>query len=206
LLFCFLASCTVAASVSAEDPILQYRGDDSSQPASIPLKPRGAPSKETRSSEAAGKTTTQTLTTIVGGLAVCLGAFFLFAWVSRRHAPSGTAPLPKEVLESLGRIPFNGRQSLQLVRLGRKLVLLHVSATSTATLTEITDPAEVDHLVGLCQQSRPSSVTASFQDVLKHYENEPAPRGFLGDARQSDWELAEHGGRGRLARQENRDE
>ena len=145
------------------------------------------------------------MTTAVGGLAVCLGLFFLVVWVTKRNSTSGTAALPVEVIEPLGRVPLSGRQQLQLLRVGRKLVLLNVTSTSAKTITEITDPAEVDRLLGYCQQRKDTSVTASFRDVLADYESSPAPRGFLGNSRQSDWELAAKVDRNRTSSREDAD-
>ena len=170
----------------------------------IPLGAAGDRSGSSTSEGRSTPTTGRTLTTVVGALAVCLGVFFLFVWITKRHAPAGLAPLPKEVVESLGRASLSGRQQLQLLRIGRKLVLLHVTSTSAETLTEIVDPVEVDRLVGLCQQTSPNSVTASFREVLTHYESEPA-KGFLGDVGQSDWELANRGKSKRTSRREEID-
>jgi flagellar biogenesis protein FliO len=175
-------------------------------PENISLHPlAAADSSNVRTSSTRTPTTGRTMTTVVGGLAICLGVFFLFVWVTKRHGPTGWAPLPKEVVESLGRAPLSGRQQLQLLRVGRKLVLLNVTATTVKTLTEITDPLEVERLVGLCHQTAPNSVTASFRDVLAHYESEPAAPGFLGEAGQSDWELATRGGRKRPSHREEVD-
>ena len=55
---------------------------------------------------------------------------------------------------------------MQLLRIGNRLLLLSVTATDARTLTEITDPSEVDRLAGLCQQTRPESVTATFRHIL----------------------------------------
>ena len=159
----------------------------------------------TSRSNSRAPTTGRTMTTIVGALAICLGAFFLLVWVTKRHSPAGLAALPKEVVESLGRSSLHGRQYLQLLRIGRKLVLLHVTPTGAEALTEVDDPAEVDRLVGLCQQTGANSVTTSFRDVLTDYEKAPAGKGFLGDATQSDWELATRGTRKRPARREGLD-
>lgn len=150
-------------------------------------------------------TTGRTMTTIVGALAICLGAFFLFVWVTKRSSPAGLSALPKEVLESLGRTSLHGRQHLQLLRVGRKLVLLYVTPTSAEALTEIIDPVEVDRLIGLCQQASANSVTTSFRDVLTHFEKAPAEKGFLGEATKSDWELATRSGRKRPAGREELD-
>ncbi len=195
-----------ASSVGAENPTSGVPPLNAANAENIPLGPRGAGQQAgTPAGSIRGPTTGRTMTTVVGGLAVCLGVFFLFVWVTKRHAPPGLARLPKEVVESLGRAPLSGRQHLQLLRVGRKLVLLNVTPTGAETLTEISDPTEVDRLVGLCQQTSPTSVTASFRDVLTHYESEPAGKGFLGDAGQSDWELATRGSRTRPARREEID-
>jgi hypothetical protein len=109
------------------------------------------------------------LSTLIGGLSVCVGAFLLFVWATRRTAPKGMAVLPLEVVELLGRAPLNGRQYLQLVRIGRKLVLLSVSTQHSGVIAEIDDAGEVERLAGLCQATKPQSVTNSFRAILGEY-------------------------------------
>jgi flagellar biogenesis protein FliO len=202
-----LATSFVVCSIAcAQNPVFSSSTpvSEESNAENIPLPPVGDRSASSTSGGTSTPTTGRTLTTVVGALAVCLGVFFILVWITKRHAPAGLAPLPKEVVESLGRASLNSRQQLQLLRIGRKLVLLHVTSTTAETLTEIVDPAEVDRLVGLCQQTSPNSVTASFREVLTHYEAEPA-KGFLGEVGQSDWELATRGNSKRLSRREEID-
>jgi hypothetical protein len=73
--------------------------------------------------------------------------------------------LPSEVFEVLGRAPLANHQQAQLVRCGSKLLLVSVNATSggVRTLTEITDPAEVDRLIDLCRQVRGSRAATARQ-------------------------------------------
>jgi flagellar biogenesis protein FliO len=94
------------------------------------------------------------LVTIAGSLALVLGVFFLVAWALRWASPRGMRTLPGEVLEMLGRVRLDSRQQAHLLRLGNKLLLVSVSAAGAETLTEITDPFEVDRLAGLCRQRR----------------------------------------------------
>jgi len=105
--------------------------------------------------------------TVGGSLAVVLGVFFLIAWAVRSAAPRGLTLLPSEVVEVLGRAPLAGRQQLHLLRCGKKLILVSVTPAGAETLTEISDPEEVDRLAGLCQQARPNSATAAFRQVLR---------------------------------------
>ena len=69
-------------------------------------------------------------------------------------ASAGARHLPADVVSVLGRVPLAARQFAELLRVGNKLVLVSLTPTGAETLTEVTDPAEVDRLVGLCQQAR----------------------------------------------------
>ena len=87
---------------------------------------------------------------IVGGLAVVIGGYLGLVWLLRMINPGGGGGIPREVLEVVGTVPLNNRQQLQLVRLGSKLLLMMHSAEGTQSIAEITDPAEVEHLLELC--------------------------------------------------------
>lgn len=150
----------------------------------LPLAP---PSKQRSPSlnRAAPPSGSRAITTVLGSLAVVLGLFFLVVWLTRRVRPKGLQTLSKDVVEVLGRVPLVGRQQLHLVRVGGKLLLLSVTPTGAETLTEITDREEVDRLSGLCVQSQPGSITATFRQVLSQIEKEPAPAGFVGEPRDN---------------------
>jgi flagellar biogenesis protein FliO len=109
---------------------------------------------------------------MASSLAVVLGLFLLFAWTMRRSRPRGSGLLPGDVFEVLGRATLGGRQNVHLLRCGSKLLLVSVTPTGAETLTEVTDPVEVDRLAGLCRQSQPSSASAAFRQVLHQF----APR------------------------------
>jgi flagellar biogenesis protein FliO len=118
--------------------------------------------------------------TVAGSLAVVLGVFFLIAWAVRSAAPRGLTLLPSEVVEVLGRAPLAGRQQLHLLRCGKKLILVSVTPAGAETLTEISDPEEVDRLAGLCQQARPNSATAAFRQVLRQLAGQNKTANVLG--------------------------
>ncbi len=132
----------------------------------LPLK---AP--KTRSGEPAGPCRTPTasgaVTTVSTSLAVVLGLFILGVLIVKKtNSRGGCAKLPGEVVQTLGRAPLTGRQEMHLVRVGNKLLLLSVTASGAETLTEITDPEEIDRLAGICRQNHPDSITASFREIL----------------------------------------
>lgn len=126
----------------------------------------------------------QSVYTVGCALAIVVGSFLLFAWALRRGGRmSGRrgGQLPAEVVSVLGRVPLTGRQFAELLRVGNKLVLVSFATTGVETITEVTDPAEVDRLVGLCQQNTPFSTTKAFEHVFQQMSNEPTPSGFLGN-------------------------
>ena len=157
--------------VSAQEPIQPATAERS-----LPLAPRSSSSKHS-ADRPAPASASGAIGSVVGSLAVVLGLFLVVVWFSRRFSPAGSALLPKEVVELLGRTPLGSRQSMQLVRVGQKLLLVSLSPAGAETLTEITDPVEVEHLAALCRRGKPDSATASFNQILGQLATEqPAPR------------------------------
>jgi flagellar biogenesis protein FliO len=121
--------------------------------------------------------------TMIGSLAIVVGLFLLVAWVLRRGMPKQPRTLPAGILEVLGRAPLVGRQQVHLVRLGNKLLLLAITPSGIETLSEVTDPMEIDRLAGMCQQSSTHSSTKAFTQVLGEFsDSRPAKRGAFSKA------------------------
>lgn len=109
---------------------------------------------------------------LLASLGVVLGLFLGAAYLMRRGMPKQGRVLPREAVESLGRIPFPGRQQGQLLRVGNKLVLVSFSGSGASVITEITDPLEVDRLAGMCAQADRHSSVKSFRDVVDQFFGE----------------------------------
>jgi len=158
-------------------PFRQIAGSEpiggESTTASRKLAPRSSSPKRSLDRPAVA-TPTAAVGTVVSSLAIVLGLFAAFVWFSKRFAPAGSAALPKDAVELLGRAPLAGRQSMQLIRVGNRLLLVALSASGAETLTEITDPVEVEHLAGLCRGGKSDSASASFNRVLSQLATEPA--------------------------------
>lgn len=126
---------------------------------------------------------TESIFTVVTALVIVTGAFLLFAWALRRggkHAALRNGTLPQEAVSVLGRVAYAPRQFAQLLRVGNKLVLVAITPTGPTTLTEVTDAAEVDRIVGLCQQHDRHSTSKEFEKVFQQFSKDPVS-GFLGD-------------------------
>ena len=123
---------------------------------------------------------TSSLYTVACALTIVIGAFLICAWLLRRGTTSSATVLPTDVVSVLGRVPLAARQFAELLRVGNKLVLVSLTPGGVETLTEVTDPAEVDRLVGLCQQSNPHSTTQAFEQIFQQIAHE-RPSGFFGN-------------------------
>lgn len=137
----------LSAQTAASSPMLGPR--QTAAGAEADRKPAGLPSA----------------VTIGGSLALVLGVFFLGMWLFRQASPAGFGLLPPEAFETLGRGRLNARQHVHLLRCGNKLLLVSVGVAGAETLTEITDPEEVERLVELCRRGRRGGA-AAFRQVF----------------------------------------
>jgi len=117
------------------------------------------------------------------GLGIVIGLFLLCMWLLRRSGPRPTSALPQEAVAVLGRVPLTAQHFAHLIQVGRKLALVSVTSEGVSPITEVSDPQEVDRLLGLCMRNGPQSSTAQFQQVLQQLGREPA-QGFLGGEEQ----------------------
>lgn len=107
--------------------------------------------------------------TALASLAIVLGLFTAVVWVLRRGTPQVAGRLPREVVEVLGHATLGHRQQAQLVRLGKKLILINVTPSGAETLSEVTETAEVERLAALCRGSSAPTAPVSFRGVLEQF-------------------------------------
>ncbi len=140
----------------------QVRTVGGQQPLPLPPQPGGVAAP-------GAKPQLPPLVTGAASLGIVLGLFLLVVWSVRRGMPRGSGILPSGAVEVLGRAPIAGRQNVHLVRCGNKIVLLSITATSVETLTEISDPDEVDRLRELCRQT--SAPATAWQHLMGRLGN-----------------------------------
>ena len=106
--------------------------------------------------------------TAVGALAVVVGLILILARIFRRHAPLFSQSLPTEALEILGRRFLDQRQSIVLLRIGSRILVVGSSAAGLQGIGEVSDPVEVDLIAGMCRGSRNGQkLGTSFMSLLK---------------------------------------
>ena len=68
---------------------------------------------------------------------------------------------------------------MHLIRFGNKMLLVCVSPSGVDSLGEITDPAEIDRLAGLCEQEQATSATAAFKQIFGQVARGQSPARWL---------------------------
>lgn len=101
------------------------------------------------------------VTTLLWPLIAVLVTIGVLAMLARKWM-SGTARFsPDGVIRLLGRQYLSNKQSLALVRVGQRLVLLGLTPDRVSTLCEIRDAEEVSALVAAAQRGAPGSFSAA---------------------------------------------
>jgi flagellar biogenesis protein FliO len=162
----------------------------------------GSPAPASRGTAAIGETVRT-----VAALGFVVGLAFLAGAVARRTLRSrgGLAgaigpggPSPSGVLEILGRYPVGSGQTLVLLRLDRRILLLHQGGggrgASMRTLSEIADPDEVASILLKTRDDKDASVQQGFREAMRRLErefDEPTPERFRAPASNSDGDRVE---------------
>lgn len=98
---------------------------------------------------------------------------FLAAWIVKRAYPGSNllfGSLP--VLQVLGRTHLGPKQTLALVRLDGKLLLLGVTDHAINPVLTIEEPEEVSRLLSVIEQNRPAGITAGFRHFFSREATE----------------------------------
>ena len=108
-------------------------------------------------------------TMALGGV---VGLIMLLAWGYRRVAGNGALGLalrarPTAMIEIVGRTALSPRQSVCLLRVGPRLVLVGCTPDSVRALDVVDDADLTARIVGQATQHRPDSHTAEFANCLE---------------------------------------
>ena len=138
------------------------------------LGDRGEPLPTTNS-----KSSTAPLVTVGSSLAIVLGLFAAFVWVSRKASKnaSSSREISDDAMRILGKKSLGASGSIALVRCGRSILIVGLHSTGMQRLGEITSDDEVRHLEAICN----GKSKASFDETLAEMQREPIKRGFIGE-------------------------
>ncbi|MBI1313775.1 hypothetical protein GC176_20985 [bacterium] len=138
-----------------------------------------------------------------GSILIALGFVVVLmlgvAKVVQRRNPFAVTGVPREAIDVLGRRTIDPRNSIYIVRVGPKILLLGNSANGLTTLSEIADPIEVASLANLCRaasESPPTDLGAWFKGVWGRRSSKGEVRSFedrFGERLMSDAQRGETG-------------
>ena len=164
------------APLSAQLPGLEADHQQSPENhVSRPIQPPQESSPGSVAPTSVSETTRQAVVRVSASMAIVLAVFFLVIWFLRRSLPHQARILPEEAFEILGTAPLSSRHTIQLVRIGNRLLVVSLATGGVSSLAEISDIEEVDRLLSLCRSGRRENQSgaggelhreASFQQVL----------------------------------------
>jgi len=162
----------VSQTARGQSPISPTQATLDTASSGIEHIPLARPTERSKDKQPKGTASTlQMLVSIVSSLLLVVGLFLGVAWCYRKTLGTTLAGgLPKQVVNVLGRTSISARQQMVLVRFGSKLLLVSVIQGEARTLGEITDPLEVDQMLGMCESGQPGSISQSFKSLLHSEE------------------------------------
>jgi flagellar biosynthetic protein FliO len=115
-------------------------------------------------------------TRVALSLAAVLGLIVILFWAAKRFLPRRAlgGQTPGGGMQLLARLPVAPKQSLLLVQVGRRLLVIGDSGTGLSTLCEITDPNEAAALIGQLQTEK-SSFTAALNSAAEKFRAAERP-------------------------------
>jgi flagellar biosynthetic protein FliO len=100
-------------------------------------------------------------------LSVVLGVIFGLLWLLRRYVPS-VRKTPSGPLRVVARTAISPKQSVALLEVGRRYVLVGITADHLTNLGHIQDPDESFHLRTQAMEPRPAGRMNRFDELLSH--------------------------------------
>jgi flagellar biosynthetic protein FliO len=134
----------------------------------------------------------------LGPLVVVLGVMAVALWAARKFVPGVRRLGGSGAVRVMARTHLAPRQSIALVKVGSRVLVVGQTADRLTTLDTITDGDEVSHLLGLCHARTPDDASGAFQNVFRNVDHEfsaadEASRGASADAAAQDEPAAEPG-------------
>jgi flagellar biosynthetic protein FliO len=99
-------------------------------------------------------------------LAAVLGLIFLISYLARRFVLPG-ARLGSRELEVLARTYVGNKQSIAVVKIGRRVIVVGIAGNRISLLATLDDPSEASELIGRLASSRPDSLSRRFSGRLE---------------------------------------
>ena len=99
---------------------------------------------------------------------IVVGAIVTLAMMLKRWGLVRRTPTGRGGLQILSRQFLSNKQSLCVVRFGRRVVCLGVTPERISTLVQVDDPEEASQMVGAIERAAPASFTSRLSNLTRH--------------------------------------
>lgn len=164
LVLAFTASATLAQSVPAT---VNYDN--------VPIHRADAPGSSTSAATPVENAPSLDLPRVIAAFAVVLGLIFLLRWGAKHWFAPQLGLGTTRAVQVLARSPIAARQSVVLMRVGRRLLVIADNGSQMNSLAEITDPDEVATLVGQIQSEKTDLGAKTFGLFMNRFKKEEEP-------------------------------
>lgn len=113
-------------------------------------------------------------TTVTAALVVVVVLILLAAKVLQKRGMLAPGELSREAVHVLGRKVIDYRNTIHLVQCGSRVLVLGSSQSGLVSLSEITEPAEVEALVEQCHAREPTSVADGWGEMIRRLRTGPS--------------------------------
>ena len=105
-------------------------------------------------------------------LAAVLALMALIVWAVKKYLPNVRRLTGSTAVKVVARTHLSPRQSIAVVRLGRRLLVVGQTADNLSPLGVVEDPEEVSQLLGEIESGKASSAVGSFNKVFQRTDEE----------------------------------
>jgi flagellar biogenesis protein FliO len=130
-------------------------------PRQTPLKRKSGSSSNDESGADNNRTGSSSAGMVLSTLVVLLLFVLGLAKVFLKRSPYSISGLPVEAVDVLGRRAVDPRNSVYMIKVGSRLILLGSSPAGLSSLAEITDPIEVASLSNVCAAAKQTGPDAA---------------------------------------------
>lgn len=126
-----------------------------------PLKRTSALPSESDNASTKNPTGGPSAGTFLAGLVVVLLLVLGVAKLLLKRSPYSIGSLPTDAVDVLGRRAVDPRNSVYMVKVGSRLILMGASPSGLSSLAEITDPIEIASLTNVCAAAKQTGPDAA---------------------------------------------
>ena len=149
-----------------------FQSNSKRAPRALPLPSRTGNSESDNGRARTISSSNSLLSTTIS-LGLIVGTLFLVGRWMKRNGFQGSAALPVEAFELLGRRQIEPKVAVHLVKCGNRILVLGVGADGIRTLSEICDPSEIQQLTDACQSSPKDESRTATSDRTKSTSSTP---------------------------------